>query len=314
MNQFQALLVPQPGGFQRDALLAGPALARATTGWTVAAPAPILVYLFKKQSGRRSVHQLMPQDTGLATQMASAPQSLELPESAAGPRTYILVACVAAASLGLELIQTRILSYLYYNHVVYLTVTIALLGFGISGVFASLFASRSANPERAISLLAGAFVISSFACLAAVSRIPGYFPNAPTTAKLIVSYIALTMPFLFSGGVLGWVFMIRAKSIGRLYAIDLACSSGAVMAFLLLLWPLGADWFVWLSSGVAFAGFLVFSHRVLGIGWRLGVAAICLLSVLLVNKHLIGEKPESYKTLAHAYQPGITTAKVEATE
>jgi SAM-dependent methyltransferase len=246
--------------------------------------------------------------------MASAPQTPELPESTAGLRTYILVACVAAASLGLELIQTRILSYLYYNHVVYLTVTIALLGFGISGVFVSLFASRSASPERAISLLAGAFVISSFACLSAVSRIPGYFPTAPTTVKLIVSYIALTMPFLFSGGVLGWVFMIRAKSIGRLYSIDLACSSGAVMAFLLLLWPLGADWFVWLSSGVAFVGFLVFSHRVLGIGWRLSVAAICLLSALFVNKHLIGNTPEAYKVLSRAYQPGITTAKVEATE
>ena len=108
--------------------------------------------------------------------------------------------------------------------------------------------------------------------------------------------------------------MIRAKSIGRLYAIDLACSSGAVMAFLLFLWPLGADWFIWLSSGVAFAGFLIFSHRVLGIGWRLGVAAVCLLSVLVVNRHLIGNTPEAYKTLARAYQPGITTAKVEATE
>jgi hypothetical protein len=157
----------------------------------------------------------------------------------AGARTYVLVACVAAASLGLELIQTRILSFLYYNHVVYLTVTIALLGFGISGVLVSLFASRSRNPDRTISILAGAFVISSFTCLAIVSRLPTYFPYMMTTLKLIVSYVCLTMPFLFSGGVLGWVFMIRAKSIDRLYAVDLASSSGAVIAFLLLLWPLG---------------------------------------------------------------------------
>ncbi len=134
--------------------------------------------------------------------------------------------------------------------------------------------------------------------MAAVSRIPEYFSYAPTTTKLILSYVALTLPFLFSGGVLGWVFMIRARSINRLYAIDLACSSGAVIAFLLLLWPLGGDWFVWLCAGVALVGFLSFSNTVLGTGWRWAVVAICLVSVLVLNKHLIGEKPESYKTLA----------------
>ena len=95
-----------------------------------------------------------------------------------GLSSYVLVACVAGSSLGLELIQTRILSFLYYNHVAYLTVTVALLGFGISGVLVSLFGSRCRYPERMISLLAAAFAISSFACLAAVSRIPGAFPHA----------------------------------------------------------------------------------------------------------------------------------------
>ena len=44
-----------------------------------------------------------------------------------------------------------------------------------------------------IALLAGGFVISSFACLGAVSRLPEQFPAMPTTAKLILSYIALTL-------------------------------------------------------------------------------------------------------------------------
>ena len=235
-------------------------------------------------------------------------------ELTVGFRTYFLVACVAGASLGLELIQTRILSFLYYNHVAYLTVTVALLGFGISGVFVSLFASRSRNPERMISLLAGGFAVSSFACLAAVSRIPGTFPHAPTTVKLLASYIALIIPFLFSGAVLGWVFMICAHGIGRLYAIDLASSSAAVMAFLLLLWPLGADWFVWLCAGLALIGFLLFSQQQLSRRSQWAVAAVCLVSLLFLNTHLIGNKPESYKWLAKAYAPGIYTAKVEATQ
>ena len=250
----------------------------------------------------------------LAAEVSANVHAPEPRSPGVGLRSYVLVACVAGASLGLELIQTRILSFLYYNHVAYLTVTVVLLGFGISGVFVSLFASRSRNPERTISLLAAGFVISSFVCLGAVSRIPAAFPHAPTAAKLILSYLALVIPFLFSGAVLGWVFMIRATRIGRLYAADLASSSGAVMAFLLLLWPLGADWFVWSCAGLAFAGFLAFSHNRLPVRSQLVVAAIFLLSLIFINRHLIGDKPESYKWLGRASDPGVNTARVEATE
>jgi hypothetical protein len=239
---------------------------------------------------------------------------IQLPGGFAGLGTYLLVAAVAGSSLGLELIQTRVLSFLYFNHVVYLTVTVALLGFGISGVFVSLFASRSARPERAISLLAAGFVVSSFACLALVSRIPGVFPHASTISKLVVSYLVLTIPFLFSGGVLGWVFMAHAKSINRMYAVDLACSSGAVVAFLLLLWPLGGDWFLWLCSGVALAGFLVFSRGVLALGWKLAPLVIYLMAMILVGNHLIGTKPELYKILSQAYDRDYPGRTVETTQ
>jgi hypothetical protein len=240
--------------------------------------------------------------------------SIELPGGSGGVGTYLLVACVAGSSLGLELIQTRVLSFLYFNHVVYLTVTVALLGFGISGVFVSLFASRSARPERAISLLAAGFVVSSFACLALVSRIPGVFPHVPTTLKLVVSYLVLTIPFLFSGGVLGWVFMANAKSINRMYAIDLACSSGAVVAFLLLLWPLGGGWFLWLCSGVALAGFLGFSRGVLSLGWKEALLTIYLISITHFGSNLIGNKPELYKILSQAYDRNYPGRTVETTQ
>jgi spermidine synthase len=45
----------------------------------------------------------------------------------------------------------------------------------------------------------------------------------------------------------------------------------------------------------------------------MAVTAAFLLSLLCVNKHLIGYKPESYKYLATAYDPGVHTTKVEAT-
>jgi spermidine synthase len=230
------------------------------------------------------------------------------------PATYLLTGTVAAATIALELIQTRILSFLYFNHVVYLTITIALLGFGISGVLVSLLSSRVRNPGRVISLLAAAFFISSFLCLSLVSRVPVIFGHQPTAIKLIVSYFALVTPFLFSGALLGLIFMLHAASINRLYFCDLVSSGAAVVAFVALLGPLSGDWFLWLISGVIGLGFLVYSRGILSPIFRWGVVAAFLVILASVNGHLLGNQPEPYKMLGHAYDPGRTTAKVEATQ
>ena len=75
---------------------------------------------------------------------------------------YFIVFCTALAALCLELVQTRVLSVLYYNNIVYLTVTVALGGFGISGVFVSIFSRKLKNPEKLASLTLGLFSISTF--------------------------------------------------------------------------------------------------------------------------------------------------------
>src|SRR4051812_4814795 len=83
------------------------------------------------------------------------------------------VGAIAGATLGFELLQTKVLSALYYNHVVYLTVAIALMGFGISGVLISLAGKRLlSNARRLATLATGALAVSMFVCLAAASHVP----------------------------------------------------------------------------------------------------------------------------------------------
>ena len=228
-------------------------------------------------------------------------------------RTYVLVACVAAASIGVELMQTRVLSFLYYNHVVYLTVTVAFLGFGISGVLVSLFGDRHGNPDEPIAWLAGAFAASIPVCLAVVSRFPSIAPGQGTAVKLVLSYVGLTVPFLCAGAILGWIFTTRASRINGLYAVDLVCSSAAILGFLLMLWPLGGDYFLWLCSGVALIGFLAFSHDVVDRGSRTAIIGGWIVLAALIGDDLLGRRPDSYKTLARAYAQGVTSATVEET-
>jgi len=50
-------------------------------------------------------------------------------------RTKLIYATVGSLSFAVilvELLQTRILSFIFWNHIVYLATSIALLGFGMS--------------------------------------------------------------------------------------------------------------------------------------------------------------------------------------
>lgn len=225
---------------------------------------------------------------------------------------YIFVGCIAAATLGLELIQTRVLSFLYFNNVVYLTVTIVLLGFGISGVLVSLCANRFKQPQYVITLLTIGFLFSPLICLALVSRFPVFFAsNWLTIGKLFLSYLTLIIPFLFSGAILGWMFTLHAKAINRLYAIDLACSSAAIAAFALLLWPLGGEWFIWLCCSLILISLFVYSYTVIPKSMLFSIALIFLSILFFCHGHLLGKTPEAYKTLGR--ETKIGPIKLETT-
>jgi hypothetical protein len=228
---------------------------------------------------------------------------------------YVVVACIASATLGLELVQTRILSALYYNHVVYLTVTIALMGFGISGVLVSLYARKLQSPEKAVAFFAAAFAISIFVCLRLASFIPKVFPFHPTLFKLTLSYAILVIPFLFSGAALGTIFMTQGRNIYRLYFTDLAASATAVLLFGLLLWPLGAERFAWLCALVALLGYLTQGKLgKIATSSMLFIACAFALGLLFWGNRLLSEQPELYKTAGKIYTPNWTTGRVEATE
>src|SRR5689334_7728416 len=70
------------------------------------------------------------------------------------------VALIAGATMGLELVQTKVLSFLYYNHVVYLTITIVLLGFGMSGPIAAMSCRRRADLSLLSASLTAGFAMS----------------------------------------------------------------------------------------------------------------------------------------------------------
>jgi hypothetical protein len=232
--------------------------------------------------------------------------------STARPRTFAVVALVAAASMGFELVQTRVLSALYFNNLVYMTVTIALLGFGVSGVLAAILYRRLRGPEDAAALLCGGLGLSIPLCLCAASSLPGAFPEVNPVIKMIVSYFILVVPFVCGGGALALTFMRYGSAIFGLYWADLSASAATAVLFSLLLRPLGAPDFAWLCSAAAVAAFALAApssgrRRAAG-----ACAALLLAGFLLCGQGIVRNQPEPYKVSGKFFGPGRGDTKLEA--
>lgn len=217
----------------------------------------------------------------------------------------IVVALVAGATIGLELVQTRVLSVLYYNHVVYLTVTIALMGFGISGVAVSLAAGGIHHPERLIGRLLLGFAVSVATCIALASRVPLWIPGAGPIVKLSISYLVLVVPFVFSGAVLGLIFMTQSRRVHALYGADLAASALVVILFGLAFQHLGANGFILACALAALLAYLLFGAAVGEPAARARtrplIAAVTAAILVGLTPWLVSSQPESYKTAGHFF-------------
>jgi len=223
---------------------------------------------------------------------------------------YFIVFCTALTALCLELVQTRVLSVLYYNNIVYLTVTVALLGFGISGVFVSIFSRKLKNPEKLASLTLGLFSISTFLCLRIASYLPVVAPHSSPLLKLLLSYFILTLPFIFSGCTLGLIFMTHGRDIYRLYFFDLMASALGAICFTFLLRPFGANALIWFLSTIALAGFIVYAIIThLSKRYIFSILPLFLLGLIFWGNNLVNDAPGHDKFAG--WWSEVQNAKVE---
>jgi len=205
---------------------------------------------------------------------------------------YIATAAAAGSTLCLQLVQTRVLSALYYNHLVYITVTVALLGFGISGVLVAILSSRIKSLVNLAAAGLAGFAISVPVCVGISSYLPVLTDERFILFKLFLSYLLLTIPFIFSGITLASIFMVGGKIIHRLYFVDLVSSALGTVFFVLALTPLGAEGLLWCSSLTTILAFLVICQAFRLLGKFVIPPAIVLVLFILLHGVLINEIPD----------------------
>lgn len=238
---------------------------------------------------------------------------------------------LAAATLLLESTLTRLLAVAQFYHFAFLVVSLALLGFGASGSWLTIFPgitgpSRSREdddfrkpPGRTdfMAISGMGFAASTAIAYAVVNWLPFDSYSIAWERKQVVYfgfyYLALALPFFFSGLGIGGALSSQPGRSHLIYAANLLGSGLGALAAPLMLWLAGVPGAVLASAMVGLLATLGNQTGWRSI-WRWGVKGTFLVAVLgfiwltqvnLSNQAPIGMTLSPYKGLANALRyPG----------
>jgi hypothetical protein len=163
-----------------------------------------------------------------------------------------------------ELLLTRIFSVTMFYHLSFMVVSLAMLGFGASGLLVSLAPARF-PPERLHAQAATAaslFAVTSVAAVGLSFRLPiSLDTTAANWARIGATYLACALPFLFGGLAVSLILAHRAERANRLYFFDLLGAAFGCLVLIPATNALGAPTAILLAGAVAGASGLVLAGR-----------------------------------------------------
>lgn len=182
------------------------------------------------------------------------------------PRLSLLAAVgiISASALAYEVLLMRLFSIIQWYHFAYMMISLALLGYGVSGVFLAL------NRDRFSPLFPAAatanmllFSLSVPACFLLAQQIP-FNPAemlwTPVQLLYLCSiYLILALPFFFAANVVGLSLYQYKNQVSSIYAADLF---GAGLG----------------SVGIIFLLFILFPEQILTVLTLSGILAALLVS------------------------------------
>ena len=155
------------------------------------------------------------------------------------------IAVISASALAYEILLMRLFSIIQWHHFAYMIISLALLGYGVSGVFLALNRDRlSRGFPWAIMTNLLLFSFSAPACFLLAQQIP-FNPAeilwTPVQFLYLCSiYLILTLPFFFAANVIGLSFYQFKEQVSSIYAADLfgaGAGSAGVILLLFLMFP-----------------------------------------------------------------------------
>lgn len=164
--------------------------------------------------------------------------------------------------LAMEIAITRIFSVTMFYHFAFLAVSVALFGFGASGVVLYIWRKRFGTGDLGyrlgnLSFYAGMTAVGALLVSLSIQFNP-HTPNAHQFVKLLGIYLATSVPFFFAGMVLALVFQRLSRHIARLYFLSLAGSALGAILIIPLLQLAGGPGSVLVTAGIGFLSMTAF--------------------------------------------------------
>lgn len=210
--------------------------------------------------------------------------------------TLLGIFLLSAATLIFEINLTRYLSISQFYHFAFMVVSIALLGYGVSGTFLVIFPSKNASSTVSrLSFCAQATTLSILGSYIIVNLIPfdsfSLFIDPKQFLILILHYLVLAAPFFFSGLAVGLLISIYPGVVGKTYAANLV-GSGAGCALALFAPSLfGVPGTVLLSTVIAGCSSFIWvklNHQPISAGKRVLINKYPIISLILIIVCIFG--------------------------
>ena len=136
------------------------------------------------------------------------------------------IALISAAVLGYEVLLMALFSQIQWHHFAYMVVSVALLGFGVSGSLLVFTGKRLVRHFRGFSTIqACLFAISSLLGFA-LAQLLSFNPEELIWdnnhwLRLALVILLLTIPFIFAANLIGLALISYRERLARIYAADL---------------------------------------------------------------------------------------------
>ena len=159
-------------------------------------------------------------------------------DSAAPPLLSVFI--LSCSALAYEVLLIRLFSVIHWHHFAFMVISIALLGYGISGSLITVFRRRLLDHYSAV-FIANIllFGFSSICCFIIVQQLPfntlEILWDNSQWQRLLLSYLLLTLPFFFVANAVALTIMRFHQHIPQVYGYDLiGAGIGAILIMMLL--------------------------------------------------------------------------------
>ncbi|MEO6695949.1 MAG: hypothetical protein ABIY50_11355 [Ignavibacteria bacterium] len=179
---------------------------------------------------------------------------------------YIGIFLIALSTLLLEFTLTRVLSVALWYHFAFMIISVALLGFGVSGVFLSLNKKlNTVESDKLLTVLSLCYGTSVMLCFILMNKIPfDPFSLLTDTIQFLylpVYYILITIPFFFAGLIISILLTRFKQEVSKLYFFDLIGAGIACVAFVFIIPVAGGNGAVIFVAAFGYLAAMVFGFE-----------------------------------------------------